>query len=40
MQTFLHVGCGPVKQSQIPGFRDKNWKEIDLILIKMLNQIF
>jgi len=28
MQTFLHVGCGPVNKSGIPGFRNDSWKEI------------
>jgi len=28
MKTFLHVGCGPVKKSQIKGFNNDNWKEI------------
>ena len=37
MHTFLHVGCGPVKQSQIPGFRDKNWTEIRFDIDKNVN---
>jgi predicted SAM-dependent methyltransferase len=28
MQTFLHVGCGNVKKSQISGFKESNWNEI------------
>jgi hypothetical protein len=28
MQTFLHVGCGPVKKNQIPGFKDDKWREV------------
>ena len=28
MKTFLHVGCGPVKKSQIPGFKENDWAEI------------
>jgi SAM-dependent methyltransferase len=28
MKTFLHVGCGPQKKSQIQGFNKDSWKEI------------
>ena len=28
MKTFLHVGCGPQKKSQIQGFNNDSWKEI------------
>ena len=28
MKTFLHVGCGPQKKSQIKGFNNDSWKEI------------
>ena len=37
MQTFLHVGCGPVKQSQIPGFRNSDWREIRFDIDKNVN---
>ena len=37
MQTFLHVGCGPVKQAQIPGFSNSNWKEIRFDIDKNVN---
>jgi len=37
MKTFLHVGCGPVKKSKIPGFRDDNWKEIRFDIDKNVN---
>jgi hypothetical protein len=37
MKTFLHVGCGTVKKSQIPGFRDDDWKEIRFDIDKNVN---
>ena len=37
MKTFLHVGCGPVKQPQIPGFSNSNWKEIRFDIDKNVN---
>jgi SAM-dependent methyltransferase len=37
MKTFLHVSCGPVTKSQIPGFNNDNWKELRLDIDKNFN---
>ena len=37
MKTFLHVGCGPVKKSQIPGFKENDWGEIRFDIDKNVN---
>jgi SAM-dependent methyltransferase len=37
MKTFLHVGCGPVKKSQIPGFKKDCWREIRFDIDKNVN---
>ena len=37
MKTFLHVGCGPVKKSQIPGFKEDDWAEIRFDIDKNVN---
>ena len=37
MKTFLHVGCGPVKKSQIPGFKENDWAEIRFDIDKNVN---
>ena len=37
MKTFLHVGCGPVKKSQIPGFKEDDWTEIRFDIDKNVN---
>ena len=37
MKTFLHVGCGPVIKSQIPGFKEDDWTEIRFDIDKNVN---
>ena len=37
MKTFLHVGCGPQKKSQIKGFNNDSWKEIRFDIDKNVN---
>jgi SAM-dependent methyltransferase len=37
MKTFLHVGCGPQKKSQIQGFNKDSWKEIRFDIDKNVN---
>ena len=37
MKTFLHVGCGPQRESQIKGFNNDNWKEIRFDIDKNVN---
>ena len=37
MKTFLHVGCGPQKKSQIQGFNNDSWKEIRFDIDKNVN---
>tara|TARA_B000000477_G_scaffold120132_1_gene121265 strand:+ start:908 stop:1498 length:591 start_codon:yes stop_codon:yes gene_type:complete len=37
MKTLLHVGCGPVKKSQIPGFKEDDWTEIRFDIDKNVN---
>jgi len=37
MKTFLHVGCGPQKKSQIQWFNKDSWKEIRFDIDKNVN---
>ena len=37
MKTFLHVGCGPQRESQIKGFNNDSWKEIRFDIDKNVN---